>query len=156
MKDILFRAKLENSNDWVYGFPTGTEWFIAFDEMNDFKEIKKVVIQPLTICQFTGYLDADKKPIFENDIVIEPTDRSKQTYRILFDEFYAAYRKSASLKSSGSSFLDGNYKIIGNTFDDINLFKESDYKLNSEIDSTPTSESSQKRMHKRIMNSLGK
>lgn len=71
MREILFRAKRLDNNEWVTGYyfqrlndPTGEKHYIATAGTNQWYEIDSN-----TLCQFTGLTDENGNKIWENDIV---------------------------------------------------------------------------------------
>lgn len=61
MREILFRGKRKEDDEWVYGFLVSQkhigDWVTAYP------------VDPNTVGQFTGLTDKDGKKIFEGDIV---------------------------------------------------------------------------------------
>jgi uncharacterized phage protein (TIGR01671 family) len=67
-REILFRGRTE-SGEWVEGdlHQIDGHCFIRVDE--GFQSISIKLVDPATVGQFTGLYDANKKRIFEGDIV---------------------------------------------------------------------------------------
>jgi len=75
MREIKFRAKRIDNEEWVYGVPLyyGDGVFISNGklESNNGKDwrIKAIEVDPQTLGEFTGLPDKQSKGIFEGDIV---------------------------------------------------------------------------------------
>ena len=78
MKEILFRGKDIDNDEWVEGyltvtnFPTG-EWVKCIDYLIDRYTIREdygqTTVVPETITQYIGFTDKNKRKIFECDII---------------------------------------------------------------------------------------
>jgi uncharacterized phage protein (TIGR01671 family) len=69
-REILFRAKRVADEGWEYGLPSyDKDYTYTYIESNSAYHISFVDVYPETLGQFTGFLDKDKKKIFEGDIL---------------------------------------------------------------------------------------
>ena len=137
MREILFRGKQKVGNkDWVEGYYApislseehGPQMAIVTLNPNDYAYLgyggslaspSFHMIDPSTVCQFTGMLDKNGKKIFEGDIVRAMTDwgpggmfESVVTIRYSIDDGY------------GWGFFDlDTIEVIGNIYDNPELLE---------------------------------
>ena len=85
-REIKFRAKVLNSNNWIYRQPfhiRGT-WYM-YNSLWD-----KVKIDYKTLGQYTGLKDKNGKEIYEGDILEAEhklkTQKFKRRYQVIFNE----------------------------------------------------------------------
>lgn len=131
MKEIIFKAKRTDNNEWVEGYfmeSDGKTYIIS----NDIKtEINKD-----TLCQYTNLNDEYDNKIFEGDIIKSYSWGMFLTHKIIYD-YYSFMAISISngndhsIETSGNCRLYNLYKSsegllfikVGNVFDNPELLK---------------------------------
>lgn len=106
MRDILFRGKRVNYNDWVYGNR------IHDDVINRDCYLGPYAVLPETIGQFTGICDKNGEKIFEGDIVESPhgTQGVVEWHR-------ATCAFLVNIGDDWQTMDDCPYKVISNIYD---------------------------------------
>ena len=75
MREILFKAKRIDNGEWVEGYylrdqyHRGGKDIIFYRKDSDLFTVYTNIIDPETLCQFTGLCDKNGKKIWENDII---------------------------------------------------------------------------------------
>lgn len=75
MREILFKAKRIDNGEWVEGYylrdqyHRGGKDIIFYRKDSDWFTVYTDIIDPETLCQFTGLCDKNGKRIWENDII---------------------------------------------------------------------------------------
>ena len=138
MREILFRGKRIDNGEWVEGyyvkaldmydkeihtfFDTRTT-FYACGETSGFE-----LVDPKTICQYTGLIDKNGKKIWENDILEGhlddkfPEDVTRE--KVIWHE---SGWKTEELGCDNKEYLDKfdteNFEIVGNVYDNPELLE---------------------------------
>ena len=73
MRIIKFKGKSVDSSEWIEGYyyKECDNTYIIEDRQKDsmFNRNEAVLIDPSTVCQFTGFLDKNGKEIYEGDVL---------------------------------------------------------------------------------------
>lgn len=133
MREILFRGKSVDDNEWVYGglcidaveqlrgVDAGANAFIRFYDVET-KKMKMVEVHRETVGQFTGLKDKNGKKIFEGDIVLMPAySRGKHKTTVYFKDGKFAVDGSnypfKDIKDFDLISLSKSIEVIGNIHD---------------------------------------
>ena len=141
MREILFRAKIKDTDEWVEGYYiydyAHDAHFIFKNQLicpncvNDKKtdfSLCDYEINPETLCQFTGLTDKNGKRIWENDIVKHEISDTIGTVKWYAEDYIGWCVNDVQIDEQ--RFTDemwGECDVIGNVFDDKHLLAETDY-----------------------------
>lgn len=121
MREILFRGKSISYDTWIEGFyiydPDYKVHSIALLESPD----DWYDIDPKTVGQFTGLLDANGRRIFEGDVVFNPNIRESFSPRRAVEYEDGAFYPF--VESFGSPWKPNEIMVIGNIHDNPDLIK---------------------------------
>lgn len=133
MREILFKAKREIDGEWIYGnlLRTDDGTFII-QNYAPFEGIGKYMVDPETICQYTGLTDKNGKKIWENDIVYcrKYIGGNQIDYHIELGYIemkhgaFGLHRKQGYYRPLKDWLEDYEYDVIGNVFDNPELLEQ--------------------------------
>lgn len=137
MREILFKAKRTYDGKWVEGYYLRDQYhlrgkdIIFYRKDSDRFTIYTDIIDPETLCQFTGLYDKNGKRIWENDIVL-----------VIYENRYYEKKELGNGKivfTRGAWYIGGKVRnelytidedaifqveIVGNIFDNPELLQE--------------------------------
>ena len=133
-REILFKAKRKDNGEWVEGYYAYTTNPLT----EDGKPIKHLIcngtnifndlIDPDTLCQYTGLTDKNGKKIWENDIVkcLKRTE-GYELYQVVWRNEFADFGVEPIKPKYGAKYPIGlsdgvtlcghDYRAFGNIFD---------------------------------------
>lgn len=131
MREILFKGKRTNNNEWIYGNLIHTKKEdLDYYEIITLDGLQSSTVKTETVRQFTGLTDRNGKKIFEGDIVKtkEFGKRGKNGVNYNnFDIFEVIYSSAAFVVNNSNRMfhmLKGEkYEIIGNRWDNPELLQ---------------------------------
>ena len=151
MREILFKAKRIDNGEWVEGliwkkkYNTDKIFISCFPDKDDNEEV--FVVDPNTICQYTGLTDKNGNKIWENDILrysydypdspwlkAEGKTNDDIVYRtgnVFWQEWRGSWAVTSRIGKAGMNIDVFKYcrnpnrtEVIGNIFDNPELLEE--------------------------------
>nr|DAN74746.1 MAG TPA: YopX protein [Caudoviricetes sp.] len=141
MREILFKAKRIDNGEWIEGslidldIDSGYCYIVQPYKKASILPIiflitdRMKLVDPETVCQFTGLCDKNGKKIWENDILMANLDESYPedvTYKTV--EWGVAGWVTHEANSIDRQYLDEfdleHFEVVGNIFDNPELLQE--------------------------------
>lgn len=132
MREILFKAKRVDNVEWVEGYYLRDQYrlmgkdIIFYRKDSDRFTVYTDIIDPETLCQFTGLCDKNGKKIWENDII----QYGAFAAVVKFGEygngnlgFYVDFPEETNYRKD-FSYWAKKVVVIGNAVDDRSLLQE--------------------------------
>ena len=136
MREIIFKAKRICDGEWVEGYYLRDQYhrsgkdIIFYRKDSDRFTIYTDIIDPETLCQFTGLTEKNGKRIWENDIVTCQTKYGVDIGTVVFHrgKFCVLWSSTRHYPKNGAieSYYDINARtrVVGNIFDNTELLQE--------------------------------
>lgn len=120
MREILFRGKREDNNEWIVG--NLVIWSDKSTSIDNCGDAPFYAVDPATVGQYTGLTDVYGEKIFEGDIVVNsfPTALSTRPHVVRYRDGVFIYVSDWI----NSEFGPRPVRIIGNIYDNPELLKE--------------------------------
>ena len=125
MREILFRGKDADSGLWCYGdltFSRDRKPYIRFWAHNGYL-VREVM--PETVGQFTGFVDKNKKRIFEDDILASTYEEENVVNELVlwYNNGWHIRWKQAEPDVIWQQDMDRYSEIVGNIWDNPELLE---------------------------------
>lgn len=125
MREILFRGKDADSGLWCYGdltFSRDRKPYIRFWAHNGYL-VREVM--PETVGQFTGFVDKNKKRIFEDDILASTYEEENVVHELVlwYNNGWHIRWKQAEPDVIWQQDMDRYSEVIGNLWDNPELLE---------------------------------
>ena len=133
MREILFRAKVQGTSQWIYGIPSAVYGNGIDCIIQKIAEDSEYIMTD-TLCQFTGKKDKDGTKIFDGDFIEIDYKNTSIIMLVFWNEITCGWSiENIHLidfikhNKSDLQFLNGqqeNIKVIGNKFDNKEHIKQ--------------------------------
>ena len=125
IREILFRGKDADSGLWCYGdltFSRDRKPYIRFWAHNGYL-VREVM--PETVGQFTGFVDKNKKRIFEDDILASTYEEENVVHELVlwYNNGWHIRWKQAEPDVIWQQDMDRYSEVVGNIWDNPELLE---------------------------------
>lgn len=125
-REIKFKAKRKDNNEWVYGYYSKIKHFLGLKYLHYIIDEKQnyVEIIPETVSQYTGLKDKNGVEIYENDIVqleYQGEDEDTRPIKIGVINFRETQLCVNTKHLDGFTMRMYTREVIGNKFDNPEL-----------------------------------
>lgn len=140
MREILFKAKQIDNGEWIEGslidldIDSGYCYIVQPYKKASILPIiflitdRMKLVDPETLCQFTGLCDKNGKRIWENDVVWLVCDGKEHIYQIVWDNSELDFKATKGEENYGTNYeyllCCDEIEVIGNIFDNKELLQE--------------------------------
>ena len=140
MREILFKAKRIDNGEWIEGslidldIDSGYCYIVQPYKKASILPIiflitdRMKLVDPETLCQFTGLCDKNGKRIWENDVVWLVCDGKEHIYQIVWDNSELDFKATKGEENYGTNYeyllCCDEIEVIGNIFDNKELLQE--------------------------------
>lgn len=126
MKQIKFKAKCLDNGEWVEGYfyKECDNTYIIKDRQSDsmLNRNETILVDPYTVCPFTGAKDCDGTSIYEHDLLRH--EKTDSTYEVIWNQGNTSfslvnteYPVLYPANTFGKMLHNRRLKVIGNKFD---------------------------------------
>lgn len=142
MREILFKAKHIDSEDWVEGDLIHEPFGICIQVIRDGHRSKSVYLHKVndsTICQYTGLEDKNGKKIWENDIVLFTDDikingETSHVSKVEWNTDIGGADCIGYYNINPAQIENYSVEVIGNIFDNPELLGLKSYKSDIDVE----------------------
>lgn len=126
IENIKFKAKRLDNEEWVCGYfyEENGNTYIIEDRQKDsaLNRNEAVLIDPYTVCQFTGARDRYGTSIYEHDLL--RSEKTDSTYEVVWNQGISSFSLINTevpvlypTNTKGRMLHNRRLKVIGNKFD---------------------------------------
>lgn len=124
IKNIKFKAKRLDNEEWVCGYfyEENGNTYIIEDRQKDsaLNRNEAVLIDPTTVCQFTGLTDCNGKEVWEGDIIRNPEfpfEKRTVSWNEIGSSFMLIDKDEYENRAFSFLVLFKKWTVVGNKFD---------------------------------------